>query len=261
MPSGPKRTRKDPSLESTCKKLQGSSLPSGSSGDGRSGLSFVAELASRELRTAERLTHREPRDFVDAQFNRIEATRAHEDAERLLKPPENLVGSPETELVPPLEYPGSAPSAVRLSYTNTLLDDVNAISVDASEHWAVLAIQAGVLSPALDASVTAGAKNSIEKMLSHEVAAVHHAGMRMLARLENSIDGLPPAERVRFANAAVRLLECGHSAALTLQKIQTGGAQRFVVQQVNVERGGQAVVAAEIGRGSRETGEGAENDR
>jgi len=60
------------------------------------------------------------------------------------------------------------------------------------------------------------------------------------------------AELTRWTNAAVRLFEGSQSAALTLQKLQTGGTQRVLVQyqqQVNVGNGGQAVVARKLKRG------------
>jgi hypothetical protein len=101
--------------------------------------------------------------------------------------------------------------------------------------------------------VTAGAKNSIEKMLCHQMAAVHDAGMEMLVRAEQPGLGRPDAvELTRYTNAAARLFEVFQGAALTLQKLQTGGTQRLLVQyqqHVNVSDGGQAVVAAKAGRG------------
>jgi hypothetical protein len=218
------------------------------SSDGRSGLGFVAERASHELRKAEKLTRREATDFTDAQFDRIEAVQAREDGERLLTLlPAPLVGTPETELVPALEPKGYPPSVARLSYTNTLMEP-NVISVDASEHRAMLATRLGSFSMGLDAAATAGATNSIEKMLAHQMAAVHQVGMGLLERAEHPIDGLPPAERVRYVNAAVRCFECFQNGAVALQKLQNGGAQRVVVQHVNVEPGGRAVVANEVVR-------------
>jgi hypothetical protein len=219
----------------------------------------VAERASHELRKAEKLTERDATDFVDAQFNRIEANRAREDGERFLTMvPAQLVGVPETELVPAIDPKGHPASAARLSYTNTLLEP-NVISVDAAEHRAMLATRLGSFSMGLDAAVTANAKNSIEKMLAHQMAAVHQVGMGLLERAEHPIDGLPPAERVRYVNAAVRCFECFQNGAVVLQKLQNGGAQRVVVQHVNVEPGGRAVVASEIATGSRELATGSKN--
>jgi hypothetical protein len=122
-----------------------------------------------------------------------------------------------------------------------------------------VATRAGVLSPALDAAVTAGAKNSIEKMLCHQIAAAHIAGMELLAHVQQlpMLVSIPQVELVRLTNGAAQLFEVCQSGGLTLQKLKTGGIQRVVVQyqqRVNVSRGGQAVVAAKLGRRSRNRG-------
>ena len=93
-------------------------------------------------------------------------------------------------VVPALDCPELAPAdgspidapAARLQFVNTLADPTT-IAVDASEHRAAVATRVGVLSVALDTAVTAGAKNSIEKMLCHQIAATHMAGMELLVRL------------------------------------------------------------------------------
>jgi hypothetical protein len=129
------------------------------------------------------------------------------------------------------------------------------ISVDASEHRAHAATKAGVLSAALDAAASAGAETSLEKMLAHQVAAAHHAGMELLGRVAE--DGglgpsLPPVERARLTNAAARLFEVAQGGCLTLQRMKTGGKQTVVVQHVTVSEGGQAVVGALIPGGQGE---------
>jgi len=132
------------------------------------------------------------------------------------------------------------------------LEEPNTIAVDASEQRASLAARANVLSPALDAVQTVGATNSLEKMLCHQLAAVHTAGMEFLARTVQS--NLPPLEHARLLNAVARMFETYGSGCRTLQKLQTGGKQHVVVQyqqQVNVAPGGQAMVAARVARGSR----------
>jgi len=94
------------------------------------------------------------------------------------------------------------------------LAEPTTISVDASEHRAAVATRAGVLSSALDVAVSAGAKNSIEKMLYHQMAAVHMAGMEMLLRIEESpsLHQFPPVEIARMTNAAARLFEVEQAA-------------------------------------------------
>ena len=221
--------------------------------DARSGISAIAGYASHEFQQAEKLEKRPAFDPVDGARKVIEAERAKADGERLLKPPRHLVGSASTEIVPAIE-PDAKIAVARVCFVNTLAEP-NTISVDASEHRASIATRAGVLSPALDAAVSAGAKNSIEKMLCHQMAAVHMAGMEVLIRLQEEVR-LPPVETARLTNAAARLFEVYQSGCLTLVKLKTGGTQRLLVQhqQVNVGNGGQAVVAARIAGGSRSRG-------
>jgi len=141
------------------------------------------------------------------------------------------------------------------------LEHPNSISVGASIDRTSAALRAGVLEPAIDASVSAQAANSIEKMLCHQMAAVHFSAMRLLEQSANPDLRLQPAEVARFTNAAARLMDVYQAGCLTLLKLKTRGTQRVLVQyqQVNVGDGGQAVVAGRIGRGSRNGGTGRKN--
>src|SRR5580765_2737657 len=154
--------------------------------DGRSGISLIAELADREARKADHLDARPAFDKSDAFHKHLEAGRARGESARLLDAlPATLVGSPETELVPGIDRQGQTPIP-RLTMVDTLaVPDV--ISVDASEQRAMNARKAGVLSAALDTAKSAKASNSIEKMLCHQLAAVHHAGMEMLVRVQQTM--------------------------------------------------------------------------
>jgi hypothetical protein len=231
----------------------------------RSGISFVAELAVREERNADRLDVRPAYDKADAIHKRFEAARARAESERLRDClPESLVGHPSTENVPAVR-PTDNPSMARLSMVDTLaVPDV--IAVDASEQRAHSAARAGVLSSALDTAKTARARNAIEKMMCHQIAACHHAGMDLLGRVQDNgtFGKMPVVEQMRFINAAARIFDVSQAAALTLQKMQSGGKQHVLVQyqqQVNVSNAGQAMVATGVGgRGSRK-GAGPKNGR
>jgi hypothetical protein len=137
--------------------------------------------------------------------------------------------------------------------TSTLVDTLespNSISVDASEQRIFLASEAGVLQSAVDASETAQAGNSLEKMLTHQMAAGHRAAMRLVARVGS--EQLPIVEMARLSNAAARMMQVFQEGLLALHKLRTGGKQTVVVQHVQVSEGGQAVIA-----GSMAAGEGA----
>jgi len=141
------------------------------------------------------------------------------------------------------------------------------ISVDASEQRAMGAHRAGVLSAALDTAKSARASNSIEKMLCHQLAACHDAGMDLMGRFKETglFSKLPVADQVRLINAAARMFDAFQTGCLTLQKLKTGGKQHVVVQHqqlVNVSDGGQAVVAGSVKRSGPGRGRGrGENER
>jgi len=110
-----------------------------------------------------------------------------------------------------------------------------------------------VLSAALDTAKSAKAKNSIEKMLCHQLAACHDAGMNLLGRFNETglFTQLTVADQVRLVNTAGRMFDVFQVGCLTLQKLKAGGRQHVVVQyqqQVNVANGGQATVAGKMNR-------------
>jgi hypothetical protein len=215
-----------------------------------------AKEAERKLREANKLDKRRSVDWSDAALKPLYAQRAREEGERLLAAPEGLVGSAATELVSPRE----ADEDNTRDYLLCTLDEPNTISVAAADQRAEVATRANVLAPALDAVVSAGARSSIEKMLCQQLAAVHHAGMEMLVRVEQ-LHRLHPVELVRFVNAAARMFDAFQTGCLVLQKLKTRGRQLVVVQhqQVNVAAGGQAIVAGRVGRGSRRGDDGNED--
>ncbi len=89
---------------------------------------------------------------------------------------------------------------------NTLAEP-NIICVDASEHRAALATRANVLSQALDASVTAQASNSLEKMLCHQLATAHTVAMETIIRLQQTPTCQPPVEQARLTAWCTNLLD------------------------------------------------------
>jgi hypothetical protein len=103
---------------------------------------------------------------------------------------------------------------------------------------------------AVDAAESAQAGNSLEKMLCHQMAAAHHAAMRLVTRVGNGSQFI--VEEARVSNAAARMMQAYQEAFLTLQKIRAGGKQTFVVQHVQVSDGRQAVIAGSVKGGGRE---------
>ena len=219
--------------------------------------------ALRAGQRARRWAHRKVHDpVIDPVWNRLEAEKATAEAEDLLKPPDRLLRS-GGEVVAHVDSDAVLEPA-RSAMINTL-ESPNMIGVEASDQRLEDAFGAGVLQTAVDATVSAQAENSLEKMLCHQMAAAHHVAMKLLARAlpsspTLSAQLLPPVEQVRLTNAAARMMQVYQEAFLTLQKIRTGGKQTVVVQHVQVS-GGQAVIAGNVrpvNRGAKREGGGAE---
>jgi hypothetical protein len=81
----------------------------------------------------------------------------------------------------------------------TVLEYPNSIAVEAAQRRQELALQAEALEPALDAAVSAGAANSIERMVCHQIATAHVHAMKMLER--SMAHHLPAVEQCRYSNA------------------------------------------------------------
>jgi len=201
------------------------------------------ERAIKKLQTAADYDSRDPKKMtaVEAEWTKRNAFEARREAQELLNPGELVEGVSET--VRADMSPAGRPWLV------DTLRNPNSISVGAAEQRIVCAdIAGGVLESAVDAAVSAGASNSLEKMLCHQLAAVHHAAMLLVGR---SCANLPPVDRARMANSAARLIDTFQSGLLTLQKIKTGGKQVVVVQHVQVSQGGQAVIAGSVKSGGK----------
>ena len=203
--------------------------------------------AARAIQKASRWRHTKPNDpVIGPVLNRLEAQKATAEAAELLRRPERLLRGGHEVL-----RPGAADeqlSPARSAMLDTP-EEPNMISVEASEQRMEAALDVGVLQAALDAAVSAQAKNSIETMLCHQLAGAHFMAMKLLAAASNP--RLLPVEQARLTNAAARMMQVYQEGLVALQRFRTGGKQTVIVQHVQVGNGGQAVVAGKLGRGSR----------
>ena len=147
------------------------------------------------------------------------------------------------------------------------------VAVDASLDRLNLADHANVLEMALDAADSIGAKNSLEKMLVHQMTVLHRSAMKMSIRMDDMLlqfqiqrfrEGSEfqrkNLELCRLANTMARLSSAYQQAFISLQRIRSDGRQLVTVQHVHVADGGQAVIAANLGR-KRGQGEAAKRKR
>ncbi len=137
------------------------------------------------------------------------------------------------------------------------------VTVDASRDRLELADKAGALASGLDLADTIGARDSTEKMLAHQMAAVHRTTMTMMQQVNKRLEYMESGlymqremerfqamnmETCRLAGTVTRMMNTYQQGMQTLQKMRTGGTQRVIVQrmqQVNVQEGAQAIVGNE----------------
>lgn len=142
--------------------------------------------AIRAQQRAARARAQKPGTLTEAVSNDMDAVLADIEAKSLLQPPENLVtGCGET-----------IQSDFRLPFVvDTLQQNPSMVNIIASEHRVDLAacVWSRVAESAIDAAQSAQAANSLEKMLCHQMAAMHCAAMKLIA--SSLRDPLPPLKR------------------------------------------------------------------
>ena len=124
----------------------------------------------------------------------------------------------------------------------TLLDP-DSIAIDASASRLELLADADAVALGIDTAESIGARNSLERMLAHQMAAAHKHALTLMAKISRAEDNL---ETLRITNASVRLMLAYQEGMRLLQKIRSGGRQVVIVQRVQVTNGGQAGIAGGI---------------
>lgn len=115
------------------------------------------------------------------------------------------------------------------------------VTVDASiaRTDLLVQVQSNVLALAVDAAHTIGAKNSLEKMLAHQLALLHSVSMRTM---DKALLQCRDSDRIGLLNATSRMMDVFQNGLLTIQKLRSKGAQKITVRHVTVQPGGQAVI-------------------
>jgi hypothetical protein len=140
-------------------------------------------------------------------------------------------------------------------FVDTVRENPNMLTIDASRRRMELADKANALELGLDAVATIQPRNSMEKMMVHQMAAAHVAAMELQAEARELMQRYKRTgyvhqhlsiEAGRLTNASARMMGAYQDGLLTLTKIRSGGQQTVVVQHVNVGSGGQAVVAGQV---------------
>jgi hypothetical protein len=135
------------------------------------------------------------------------------------------------------------------------LQTPDVVAAEASLERLRLLADVGCVELACDTAESVRPHNSLERMLTHQLAAAHVAALKFLAKSTTRL-GAPTVslhsdcmETCRLANTAARLMATFQEGVQTLAKLRTGGKQVVIVQHVYVTDGGQAVVAGDLTTG------------
>ncbi len=148
-----------------------------------------------------------------------------------LKPLKRGLGD---EIIPPIE--------LGCHGLENALKEPDLLDCDVTIKRTQLADDAGVFEMAIETAESTKAKGSVQKMISHQLAAAHHHAMRLLGDADKQRD---PMIKAKLMNTSTRLMEAFCKGALTLQKLQMGASQIVTVQHVSIN--GQAIIG-NVGR-------------
>jgi hypothetical protein len=225
-------------------------------------------------RRALALTMTENGDHTGAHLELAEAEKLEASAAKFLDPGTHVtgpqkIGNGGEMVVATHEASENVPGII-----DTLRQSPDMLNALASRERLELASLVGmgastdVLTLAVDAADTIGARNSLEKMLAHEMATAHTLAMKFSERAGGLLTrhGLLPKDQAalveasRAANTAARLMGVFQDGLLTLDRLRRGGKQTVKVvhvhQHVAVQDGGQAVVAGTMKGGRKRAGGG-----
>jgi hypothetical protein len=210
-------------------------------------------LSARAAVKREIATNMTERGDYHASWERAEADEMDEAAGKFLD-----IGSHALHVTGPVK-PGNG--GEMLVVTRDMHADVPGLVDTVRERPSMLAAEASesrlrltgnAMVQAVDAAESINARNSLEKMLAHQLATLHRLGMLAAGKASDLLERHGPLNQVtsveaaRQMNAAKGMFSAYQDGFVALDRIRRGGKQtvRVVHQHVAVGPGGQAVVAA-----------------
>lgn len=157
------------------------------------------------------------------------ATQMEWDAQALLMPQKPLQTGLGGEIIPPTK--------AGLPGVELALQMPDLLNLEASVQRSSLIERAGVLELGIETAKDTRAQGSVQKMISHQMAAAHKRAMNLLAESQEAKDVDVACKKAR---TAAKMMDAFSRAALTLQRLQTGASQVVQVQHVQVN--GPAVI-------------------
>jgi hypothetical protein len=165
------------------------------------------------------------------------------------------------EMVPTSDITEKNPALV-----DTIRSAPDMVTARASVARINLIAETGELDLAMDAADTIKARNSLEKMLAHQIAAAHGLAMKFAAKSGQLLgfvtswdtaarQQVSSIEAARLAHSSARMMEAFNQGLLALDRLRNGRRQVVTVQYVTVSQNGRAIVAGALKpRGSRRRG-------
>jgi hypothetical protein len=193
---------------------------------------------------------RESNDRTGSGFYDLEAERLEAEADALLRPDHPVVIGTGGEAVQ-----GEPENFI----TDLLLKDPTSVSLDSSTKRLELLERVDAVAPALDAADSIKARNSLERMLAHQMSVAHVTAMELLAEAKH-IRGASTSENAQILslkkqNMARMFLDVYVRQMEALVRIRSGGRQNITVTYKNVNvTGGQALIADKVTSGARQGG-------
>ena len=185
--------------------------------------------AARNRAEANALEANEP---TQARWLRLEANDMETYAENFLAlPNEKIEVGAAGEMVPTGERAKDRPDLI-----DTVRSKPDRVTARASLARLELLAQTGALDLAVDSVDTIKARNSLERMLAHQIAAAHGLAMKFAAKSEQMLgfvtscdttarQQVSSIEASRLANSAARMMESFNQGLLTLDRLRNGRQQ------------------------------------
>jgi hypothetical protein len=116
------------------------------------------------------------------------------------------------------------------------------VAMDASAERIRLVSQIGTdcTAMALDASDSIKAANSLEKMLSHQLASCHQMAMDHIAKASLQPN---PENSVRLLNLSLRAMDAYQRGLMTLKRLRSNGQQQIRIEHIDARGGGMVAVS------------------
>jgi hypothetical protein len=123
-------------------------------------------------------------------------------------------------------------------------------AIDASMRRTDLLQRADSLETGIDAANSIQAKNSLEKMLAHQMAACHVKAMGLMSECISMYHNRGEVQELQLKKVAIaaKLMDVFQKGMDTLTRTRNAGKQTITVKQVHVT-GGQNVIADSVTTG------------